>query len=555
MKKLLLLVMLLASLAFPQAANVHVVDTLYGADGTTPFTGFLTVQFPTFTLSGAPNSTHVMNIYVQGGVLDVYLWPSQDAITADNIRGFVYQVMASTPSGPIVQQWYVPSRLINTTTNLAGVRAANSGGSAGATSYSALTDQMPLTQTSTMLTLCAAATAATPCRVKVNANPPVTYQYVSPITVTVTGGTVNSGTAYICVTGAGAIQFVNNFTGTTFTYTGGITGATGTSCGANGTLWSPTMTSNVFNTLTAAMDQRSGLDYTPSYTGGTGIVVSANSVAVDTTVTPQYDNTGTYTIGQCPTVSIASPLKLGTSSACGGGAAAAKAVSLPYTLLSTDGPIIVNAGNDGGTLTIPQATGSFAGYNGSIYYTCAYPSTSGHQITLSTTTSVFNVANVNSSTSLLNCGYETSLRAVGGNWILGNLPIASVATDSGYTITWSRNLASFGAVTANNFQTQNNCASAAAPAACGSAPVGRVVIAAGATTVQVNTSIVTAASEIFVSEDQSLGTALSVTCNTQALTTLGAPRTSLRTAGTSFTISIDVAPTTNPMCISYNIVN
>ena len=330
---------------------------------------------------------------------------------------------------------------------LANGNATGCASGAGVSSYSSLTDQMPLAQTSTVLTLCAAATSGTPCRVKVNANPPVTYHSVSPMTVTVTGGTVNSGTAYICVTGAGAIQFVNNFTGTTFSYAG-ITGATGTSCGANGTLWAPTMTSNVFNALTAAMDQRTGLEYTPPYTGGVGIAVSANSVAVDTTVTPQYDNTGTYTVGQCPTVSVASPLKLGTSTPCSGGSAvAAKAVNLPYTLLSTDGPIIINAGNDGGTLTIPQATGSFASYNGSIYYTCAFPSSSGHQITLSTTTSVFNVANLNSSTPLLNCGYETSLRAVGGNWILGNLQYAGVFTDNGYTITWGRNLASYGAIT------------------------------------------------------------------------------------------------------------
>lgn len=106
-----------------------------------------------------------------------------------------------------------------------------------------------------------------------------------------------------------------------------------------------------------------------------------------------------------------------------------------------------------------------------------------------------------------------------------------------------------------NYATVSACASAASPAVCAAAPAGFVVIAAAATTVVVNTSAVTANSQIMLVEDQSLGTALSVTCNTQALTTLGPPRVSARSAATSFTIQIDVGPTTNPMCISYSILN
>ncbi len=105
------------------------------------------------------------------------------------------------------------------------------------------------------------------------------------------------------------------------------------------------------------------------------------------------------------------------------------------------------------------------------------------------------------------------------------------------------------------YATVTACASAASPAVCAAAPSGFVVVAAGATTVVVNTSAVTANSQILLTEDQSLGTALSVTCNTQALTTLGEPRVSARTALTSFTVKIDVGPTTNPMCLSYTIVN
>ena len=106
-----------------------------------------------------------------------------------------------------------------------------------------------------------------------------------------------------------------------------------------------------------------------------------------------------------------------------------------------------------------------------------------------------------------------------------------------------------------NYATVTNCISAAAPAVCGAAPAGFVVVAAAATTVVEYTSAVTANSQIMLTEDQSLGTALSVTCNTQALTTLGPPRVSARAAATSFTIKIDVGPTTNPMCIAYTILN
>lgn len=110
----------------------------------------------------------------------------------------------------------------------------------------------------------------------------------------------------------------------------------------------------------------------------------------------------------------------------------------------------------------------------------------------------------------------------------------------------------FGTVALSTISTNSNCTSSASPAVCGGAPAGNVVIAAAATTVQVNTSSVTANSQIFIQEDDSLGAKLSVTCNT---TSLGATKISARTAATSFTITTAVAPTTNPACLSYWIIN
>jgi hypothetical protein len=71
----------------------------------------------------------------------------------------------------------------------------------------------------------------------------------------------------------------------------------------------------------------------------------------------------------------------------------------------------------------------------------------------------------------------------------------------------------------------------------------------------VDTTAVTANSQVLLTEDSSLGTKLGVTCNTQSLLTLGVPKVTARTAGTSFTVSVEVAPTTYPLCLSYAIFN
>jgi hypothetical protein len=115
------------------------------------------------------------------------------------------------------------------------------------------------------------------------------------------------------------------------------------------------------------------------------------------------------------------------------------------------------------------------------------------------------------------------------------------------------NATAFGGVQAATYITASNCTSSAAPAVCGSAAAGSVVIAAGSTTVTVNTTAVTANSQIFVQEDDSLGTKLSVTCNTGVNGNLA--EVTARTAGTSFVLTTSPAPNTNPACYSYFIVN
>lgn len=103
------------------------------------------------------------------------------------------------------------------------------------------------------------------------------------------------------------------------------------------------------------------------------------------------------------------------------------------------------------------------------------------------------------------------------------------------------------------YKTRTNCSSAASPAVCGAAAAGSFVIVAAGTSVVVNTTAVTANSQIFVQEDETLGTKLSVTCNTGILA--NPPAISARTAGTSFTVSITAGLAVNPVCFSYHIIN
>jgi hypothetical protein len=108
-----------------------------------------------------------------------------------------------------------------------------------------------------------------------------------------------------------------------------------------------------------------------------------------------------------------------------------------------------------------------------------------------------------------------------------------------------------GRASANLFGSETNCSSSAGPAVCAAAAAGSVIIPAAGTDVVVNTTAVTANSQIFAIFDQSLGTKLGVTCNS----TTANPHIGARVAGTSFTIHANVSPITNPACFSYFIIN
>lgn len=114
-----------------------------------------------------------------------------------------------------------------------------------------------------------------------------------------------------------------------------------------------------------------------------------------------------------------------------------------------------------------------------------------------------------------------------------------------------------GTFVAAAYNTATNCSSTASPAVCGSAAAGSVLIPTGTTssTLTVNTTAVTANSQIFFYPDDSLGTKLSATCNSTAATLVGGSFISARTAGTSFTITFNGTIATNGVCGSFEIKN
>ena len=130
--------------------------------------------------------------------------------------------------------------------------------------------------------------------------------------------------------------------------------------------------------------------------------------------------------------------------------------------------------------------------------------------------------------------------------------IGSVLTDTGKV---AANLVSTTDTTRSG--TASNCTSSASPAVCVAAQAGSVAIPTGITSVAltVNTTAVTANSQIFVFSDDSLGTKLSVTCNSTLATLVGGLAITARTAATSFTVTYNGTIATNPLCVSFLVVN
>lgn len=122
------------------------------------------------------------------------------------------------------------------------------------------------------------------------------------------------------------------------------------------------------------------------------------------------------------------------------------------------------------------------------------------------------------------------------NFVLNVVPTAF--TSPSYLQEWQNNsvdavmIDTTGAVHANSYTDNQTCASGASPAVCGAATAGFAVIASGSNAVVVNTTAVTANSEIIVTQDNTPGTAVSRTCTATGIGLM----VTTRVANTSFTV-------------------
>jgi hypothetical protein len=105
-------------------------------------------------------------------------------------------------------------------------------------------------------------------------------------------------------------------------------------------------------------------------------------------------------------------------------------------------------------------------------------------------------------------------------------------------------------ITTATYNTSTACASVSAQ--CGSAAAGSFTLPPGITTVSISTTAVTPQSQIFIQEDASLGGILGVNCNAAARRSY---LVTTRAEKIGFTIEASSAPSGQPACISYHILN
>jgi hypothetical protein len=173
--------------------------------------------------------------------------------------------------------------------------------------------------------------------------------------------------------------------------------------------------------------------------------------------------------------------------------------------------------------------------------------------------------NNNSLNGCLICASLTNTLSVTGSFLM-NLKAGMGGSTSEFSVTTVGNVTAVGNITSGAtikaplFATSTNCAgvgTAANPSVvtCSAAPAGAFSCSTSASggTCVVDTTAVTANSEIIVTQVSDEGTRLTVTCNTTILT-LSHPLVSAKSSGTSFTVTLPTFAT-NPICFDYVITN
>lgn len=164
----------------------------------------------------------------------------------------------------------------------------------------------------------------------------------------------------------------------------------------------------------------------------------------------------------------------------------------------------------------------------------------------------------NSSDTLWIFGEQTGFAIGGANSFAGtaNRVPFNVAGDGILSTFSAFTYSSTTGLGSNLYRTSQNCSVSSSPAACGTAAAGAVAVPTGVTSVVlvVNTTAVTANSIIKLQSDDSV-TIAATTCNSTLATLVGGLAVTARTAGTSFTITYSGTIATNPLCVTYSIIN
>jgi hypothetical protein len=234
---------------------------------------------------------------------------------------------------------------------------------------------------------------------------------------------------------------------------------------------------------------------------GTGIAAWLTTPSSANLITAMTDETGTGALAFATSPTLVTPV-LGVAAATTINKVAITAPATSATLTLVQGSTLATAGAFSTTLT---ATGTTT-------------------VTLPTT---------------------GTLATLSGAEALGNKTINSSSIGASTPSTGA-----FTSLKGTTLLTTTNCSSAASPAVCGSAAAGQVQIAASATSLVVNTSAVTANSRIGCLTYSTAG----ITAPTN-VASLIQPYVSAITAGTSFTLTIPVAPLANAVNLDYCIIN
>jgi len=370
------------------------------------------------------------------------------------------------------------------------------------------------------------------------------------------------------ISGAGA-QVIVVYTAYTTAAAGGgtVTSVTGT----------PPVTSSGGNTpaigcATCAIGPGTSVaNHVAKFSGTDGVTLIDGGVAGAGTVTSVGEtvnggaSSGIFTITGSP-VTTTGTLDIGLAGTSGG---------IPYfssgTVASSSAALTSNAPVLGGGAGVAPKTATFLTTNGTTTLTVGVAgggngvlaiagNTSGTSTFTANAVAGTSTNGVVSSNSLYVPTGDATHMAIGTGLLIGMLfsGIVPILDNNGTQI--MQFTATGPLITTGDLRTNTNCAgvgTAANPSVvtCTGAPAGAFScdVAASAGTCTINTAVVTANSQIFVTEVASEGARLGVTCNT-APTVTPAILLASKSAGVSFTINMPTI-TTNPACFDFLIVN